>query len=487
MSGPVLVPIQLECFVLNPSVCNAGGKDDNTARIAPITQPNYTFLRLNNFLLQSDVQNHADLHNAAPASLNSRLTDLGVRPKPKLLRRRNGVYVHWTLPRFYRTAPASTDAVPVASQVGGGNKPSAPPSGSDSLVEPPTRWLVIRKIDPNTIHPEYAKDEFKEYEAWVIESDHLWSLDNIPLDYDLQLDVSPFVLATPDEKVDIKQQAEVFIGRKVPLEQWIRGADLNRTPAARPPSISLLRSSNQLFADFQMHNSNVFSMLDNFQYGDTDEPKFLDAVKASYYMVGWHWEASIDPFWTSSSSKHEKTLDALFMHLKTEESKPEYRDPWLEGPNPERLVCHGAMYDVNWNFGKKPATVPADEFARRLRDNNLPAISVGTTPMDALISYCSSRKGKDKSDVAELEEHILAIYSLLHARDDGVEGQRKAKDTIYNWSFNRSPGGTRHFMAADEKTNEVSVPDPNTRKSLRLLNQQQAQLDASRRTLLQYR
>lgn len=44
----VLVPMQMEAFVLNLAVCGTGKDGDDTARIVPITQPNYAFLRLDN-------------------------------------------------------------------------------------------------------------------------------------------------------------------------------------------------------------------------------------------------------------------------------------------------------------------------------------------------------------------------------------------------------------------------------------------------------
>ncbi|KAK1138318.1 hypothetical protein N8T08_002844, partial [Aspergillus melleus] len=99
---PLLVPIQLDAFVLNPAVC--GTPEENDARICPITQPNYTFLRFTDAVAQSDVMPNADLHNATPAARNPRMTDLGTG-----LKRRNrwGVYLHWTLPRVYRTGMAT--------------------------------------------------------------------------------------------------------------------------------------------------------------------------------------------------------------------------------------------------------------------------------------------------------------------------------------------------------------------------------------------
>jgi hypothetical protein len=69
----LLVPLQLSAFALTEKNCDP----KNNYTIAPITQPNYTFLRLHDNLITSDILDHVDLHSVQPAALNSRLTDLG--------------------------------------------------------------------------------------------------------------------------------------------------------------------------------------------------------------------------------------------------------------------------------------------------------------------------------------------------------------------------------------------------------------------------
>jgi hypothetical protein len=498
-NDPLLVPVQLEAFVLNPAVCGTGADDDHGARIIPITQPNYTFLRLDNYMIQSDVLNHADLHNTAPAAANSRMTDIGARPKSQPVpgvprRNRHGVYLHWTLPRAYRAGISSADSVSQERREQERLKRGLPPSDNNKpmntpeYLQPPTRWLIIRKLDMDSIRPATAASSFKEYQAWVIESDYLWDLDNIDPKYDLQVDMAPFVVGVPGKDPNIEQQAEVFIGRKTPLEEWTENTNGN------PPDISLLRSSNQLFADFQLHNANVFSMVDNFQYGEPSKPKYLDGARASYYLMGWHWKDKFDPLWNPCQAFcRRERLDALFMTLK--ESRIPDTNAWLAAKDPPvRLMCHGAMYDVNWDHDKKPTHVPADDFARRLRDQKIPSISVGTTPMDSLISYCTARKGsgddslsEGSPSVPELEEMILAIESLLYASDDGVEGQREAKDAVYNWNFARSQGGTHYFIGGKDRNDRPTQPDSDLIDVLKDLNQCQLLLDSCNRTCKQYR
>ncbi|KND88085.1 hypothetical protein TOPH_07324 [Tolypocladium ophioglossoides CBS 100239] len=493
----LLVPMQLDAFVLNPAVCGTGEEDDTTAHICPITQPNYTFLRLQNFLIQSDVQNHADLHNTAPAEVNSRMMDLGARPVPQPLRHRHGVYIHWTLPRFYRSGVSSGKTVPQDRRRRerlrhgvGAAPPGAKQGANDTpdFVQPPTRWVVVRKLDVDSIQPEESKPAFteREYEAWVVESDYLWSLDDIPLDADLQTDLAPFVTGHAGSDINIEEQAEVFIGRKTPLAKWT--PDDPNNSDTQPPNISLLRSANQLFADFQMHNSNVFSVLDNFEYiDDNGQKQYLSHAKASYYLLGWHWKDDADPLWNSTqATDHRASLDSLLMKMQGAIQNPGDWAGWLDETSPLRAFCHGTMYDVTWDHDRKPATAPADQHNARIRDQTQAAVSVGTTPMDALISYCHARKGQ--GDIGNLEEDILALESLLHARDDGVEAQREAKDTVYNWSFNRSPGGLHyHFSGQDQGGKQPVEPERPAVLELRELNQTQSLLDGCSTAITQYR
>src|SRR5690242_17655436 len=96
----VCVPMKVDAFVLNQKVA-----DDPGAKISPVTQPNYTFLRFDHQVIQSDILDPIDLHYTYPHENNSRVTDLGTG---KPLQNRFGVYLSWILPRAYRSGIAAT-------------------------------------------------------------------------------------------------------------------------------------------------------------------------------------------------------------------------------------------------------------------------------------------------------------------------------------------------------------------------------------------
>lgn len=517
----VLLPVKVDAFILNADVCSGDGLHE--AKIAPLTQPNYTFLRLDQFYIRNDILNHTDLHSTTPAECNSRFTDLGSGEKwPK----REGVYIHWMIPRPYRVGsavrkqpakiptepvpntPAPTDPSPVS---GTGVKASTPDPNaqgpqegdhipdisSSKFQEVPTRWLIIRKLDD---YEKISKQgiNIPPVQAWVVESDRKWMLDQIPIDWDLQVDVSPFVDAGGTDSADIEAQAEVFIGKKTVVQDWHEEGD------AKPRvNLTLLGSSNQLFPDYQPHNSNVFSIVDPFEYDtgllDNQNEKImgkLEEATASYYILGWHSSDAKDPMHVVAAPEdREARMAAHVMELIKDGTTG--LSEWKTSQDACRILCHGAMYGVNWSSKGKPKHMPADKACAQLT-SKLP-IAVGTTPMDALLTYVNSHKSFDPTDIKEIETTISTLQRLLHARDDGVDAQREVADMVVNWNHMQFQGGSRFFFSgdkqkADDKTTEkdkpvdvvndgskMTQPTINEKALLRELNRCQRLLDASNR------
>lgn len=471
----VLVPLKLDAFVFNPSVCDGGPTD---AKIAPITQPNYTFLRLDNFVVQNDVLGHVDLHHTTPSEFNSRLTDLGTH---ETRTRRVGVYLHWMIPRTYRAGTASTNSAPDTQRGGKGLR--APKNentdrSAPDFVPVPQRWLVIRRIDPATVKPEGA--QIPEVQAWVIESDRRRSIDNLDYDVDLQVDVSPFVF--PSDIINIEQQAEVFIGLKQDAKDWTEDVDkkYDRVP------LSLLNSANHLFADYQPHNSNVFSMVDNFEYQEGDQTMYLTNATASYYVIGWHSSPEQDLFYIDPQTTDKTTLGdrlAACQMTFTDNTTPDV-SAWLKSPESAHLLCHGAMYNVQWDSLTKPKT-PADDHSAHL--NSKMPVAVGTTPLDSLLAFITAHKDTDTGLIHDLEEDILRIQSLLLAQDDGVEAQREAIDMLYNYNYDRTDCGKHYYIAGTESGGKPVQPKPDDITKLARLNQVQFALDLNDRTVRRLR
>lgn len=471
-SSNVSIPVKLDAFVFNPDVCSGGPQD---AKIAPISQPNYSFLRIENFVLQNDTLDHVDVHNATPANRNSRATDLGTG---EIRKNRQGVYVHWMIPRPYRTGAAATsDEMHVREkQQKRGAKNLARAEDTDpsapNFRNVPNRWLVIRKLDPNAPTTLPRSTTIDPIKAWIIESDLMRKIDDLDEKVDLQIDVSPFITSSTASAHDptdisINEQAEVFIGVQKDAKGW------HETTATRI-NLSLLSSSNQLFPDYQPHNSSVFSMLDTFAYFNDEGNQtgtLTDAV-ADYYVFGWHQNFDDDPFTLNGETSREARLAALSMTLNDQAAFQE----WLESDTDTRVLCHGAMYSVEWHdkwtSQNAPRHVPANDFTKYFTEE-MPA-AVGTTSLDALLAYVEAHHADG------LEKDIWLLGALLRAQSDSVSDQQAGDDEVQNYNFARLAGGT-HYSLPIDPSRPAEPPSEHDARVLSELNQAQSLLDGATR------
>jgi len=239
----VAVPVDLTAFVLTPNLCDT----DRLSRIGPITQPNYVGLRLDEALMRHDLVDHVDFHLTQPWDKNPRVTDIGANP-PQLRKNRIGVYLHWSLPRCYRSGKMSGKGVQQSRQ-----DQEKPDTSSPTFPVVPNRWLVVRRLakqksEDGTVLPTF--------QTWVIESNRKRKVQDILDDQvDLEVDVAPFVADDPtaDEDHVLEDQAEIFIGSR---NQWSGWGDGNsswretESGAANDSNfidLTVLGSSNPLF------------------------------------------------------------------------------------------------------------------------------------------------------------------------------------------------------------------------------------------------
>lgn len=203
------------------------------------------------------------------------------------------------LPRVYRAAASATEDSKLDRD---GDGFPDPETNSDPKTKPgtdqtapqfrpvPTRWLVIRHLRESTPHYGDKEVDMPVYKAWVVESNYQQKVTNVALSQDLQVDMSPFIAAPSDGNVNIKKQAEVFIGKKTPVKKWTE-------PLTKNAPLTVLNGGNILFPDFQYHNGNVFSILDNFEYQSGKNVKYLESAAVDYFVMGWHAspEEGIEP------------------------------------------------------------------------------------------------------------------------------------------------------------------------------------------------
>ncbi|GKZ23915.1 hypothetical protein AbraIFM66951_009149 [Aspergillus brasiliensis] len=459
MTSPLAIPVKLDAFVFNEDTCN--GTSQKQAKVAPLQQPNYSFMRMKDSMARSDVMSPVDLHAAAPAKTNSRITNLATS---QVRKSRLGVYLHWMIPRPYRSGKAATKDDEKA------------PKGADPQMpvfpECPNRWLVIRKVVGETQPPNVLP----AVQAWVVYSDWMRTIDKLddtddrPLD--LQVDVSPY-LSTRSNQTNqppsIDQQAEVFIGGRSNATKKDYEKPRDRV------SLTVLNSSNQLFPDYQPHNGNVFSMLDNFEYDNGKS--HATHVVANYFVLGWHDNKANDLLKLSAGTRGE-LLRILSMQIPNE--KEELIQDWLNSTKSEQSLCHGAMYGVNWasrwTESNRP-TVLADQAAQAMADSTKSPVSLGTTPLDALLAYVASHAG-------DTEQKLKQLGALLRAQNESIEDRRAGLDEVQNYNFEKTTGGTRYVLRSNPN-GAAQPPSCEAINRLQTLNQAQQLQDAISRQLKQ--
>lgn len=408
---------------------------------------------------------------------------------------RIGVYLHWSLPRLYRTGLSSTTDIPPntssaaeSARRAASGLPPLPSTNADAHApqfrRTPNRFLVTRRITPASILPATAARFVPEFTAWIIDSDLLSNIQTLPRSTDLEVDVSPFVDGTLDT---LDSQAELFIGSCLPAASW---RERGNTSAAPRVAVSVLNSANQLFADYVPHCGNVFSMLDRFEYVDTAGVRgTLTDATASYSVVGWHSSDRIvdDPFWIDPSNPVSRAtrLAALNMVLPASSPAP---PQWLSANTSARTLVHGSLYDVLFSSHTALPT-PADDVAALLHTAS--PVALGTTPTDALLAFVDAHATDPSADKALAD--LTRIQQLLLRGEETADGQYEAADMLSAHNFAPCPdsGSTWHLSGSSSSSSSSSTattPTPAVQQALATLNATQAALDTAKRALhvLQY-
>jgi hypothetical protein len=386
------------------------------------------------------------------------------------------VHLHWNIPRFYRTATSAAQQTERPAEDGTSKQDDSQPS----FPAIPNRWLVIRHRE--SCEPAGALPLFQ---GWIIESDAVRKITEIDASVDLQSDVTPFVSYTgsPSDEAALRNQAEIFLGQKFDLSTW--GEDGSRTHT----KLSVMNSSNPLFPDYALHNTNVLSMIDSFSYLESGSKTvtYCTQAAAHYYVIGWHSDGQDDPFASvPQKSKLGAKLSSLMLRLNLAPGRtPD--DNALSGPM--RSLSHGAIYNVAYNRAQKPPSAADDAAKSFTAKVDMEPLSVGTTTLDAMLTFLKAHRTDTGSifhfeGASEVVKDILQISSLLYAAGDGYDSRLKAEDLIAQQNFAKTDGGLYWtFNQQAPKGNAPVVPSAAVQAQLRDLNASQMRLDSAKRKL----
>lgn len=377
-------------------------------------------------------------------------------------------------------------------------KKAAQQAAQPSFRQVPDRWMIVRILRDH--QPPTA--DVNVVTSWIVESNRLRTLDQLPADIDLETEVTPFVAYQDGDAATnaglLDKQAEMYIGYKASFSSWKEDSTATRVP------LTTMNSSNPLFADYAIHNPNVFSTHDNFSYGDGTQ--FLTSATCDYIVVGWHSSVAnpLDPSPPATDPLNKVPasnitadpslrgrLDAMFCQL------PAGADG--DSLNAKRLICHHAIYGVVYDSKVRPPT-PADDYAKRFTaDVDMEPISVGTSPLDSILTFLEAHK--DPAEAA-IEDPLLgdqgsatastlrSMTELLYATQDTYDERIKAADLVYSHNFTRS-GGSFTWRYDEKKINTNSknetataasppaAPSPADTRTIAKLNNMQRILDVA--------
>ncbi|MCJ1395663.1 hypothetical protein MMC18_008549 [Xylographa bjoerkii] len=241
----VCVPLVLDAFILNEKLCGL----NRSTKVPPLNRPDYSGLGHGSFL-RPDILPAVDLHTASPASINSRISNISTG---KVRQDRLGVYIHWILPKAFRSGIAATESAKAEHDkrrfehgYPAAENRETQPTDTPDFRPVPDRWLVFRFI-AKAVKPdgkEADEQEVPPISAFAIESNRIRQLNELPLDRDVETEAAAFL----DTSQEAHEQDDVLMGFKGPLQNWTDG-QANETIRYSSP-LTVINSSNPLFADY---------------------------------------------------------------------------------------------------------------------------------------------------------------------------------------------------------------------------------------------
>lgn len=240
-----------------------------------------------------------------------------------------------------------------------------------------------------------------------------------------------------------------------------------------------------------MHNANVFSTIDNFQYKDNPNDKdykYLKSAEVDYYVLGWHSSIDNDPLSKIDPDlpqKLSKRISNLMLTLSKDDTSVDIGTK-LEA---SRSLLYGAIYGVSYNRKKKPPC-RADDAAKKFGPTmKIEPLSVGSTAIDGILTFLEAHPDESMVDVfgtdtKQLAKDILAMSQLLYSADDSYNARIKASDLLLQNNYAPSTGGQRWAYAGKASPGDPSAqPTPTDLDNIQLLNLYQTRLDATERKL----
>ncbi|WP_446744549.1 hypothetical protein [Silvibacterium acidisoli] len=287
-----------------------------------------------------------------------------------------GIYVHWTLPYALRRGHQD-------------------PQGNVTFPYSPNRWLVTRF---QILTPGSAPVAT----AWVVQSDYFAPT---PAEGGTNLFPSPLTAGQIG-----------YLGRQIPLAQWV-------TPADTPLFLEAQGPGEMSWAAVFQNVGNVFGFFDPVGQSGT----------CAYSVLGWYSQPAADPLygydgkgfttpeewqtimdaqgWALASPDDRETLTeqavqafAEWIEANPQQNPPPATDAQLQYAS--QTLCQGMVFDLPW-------TGPATAYPQPtiLTGGAVPAVAVGSTAAEAVAAFMGDQLQSTGQDPLAVENLLLAFQT----------------------------------------------------------------------------
>ena len=321
-------------------------------------------------------------------------------------------------------------------------------------------------------------------DIFVVESDRIRNVNDAEFRFG-NTDIDNVTSTCLHKGLPAERQCEVLLGLKSRLRDYNMPIDARH----RKP-FTILDWGNEFFADYQPHNSSVFSMFDDLSD--------IDDCTVNYYVLGFHHKAKEDPFFIDEPDLSIRPTWKEILeigHMQLDPANPPGgvgfdRGALLESKvdRSTRAICHGALRKIRFRRARTYASMqqPAIDLQQLLTKSH--PVAVGTNIMDALLAYLRVRfhEPVDERTFETVDDTISKLIQLI-IRTDHIEAQQKAQDEISTgawinekaelmWTFSNSDD-------AQKADPGVVKPSDTDQQVLRQINGYQASMDASSREI----
>jgi len=357
-----------------------------------------------------------------------------------------GIYVHWTVPRGYRHGYRKE------------YKGVGSPNTDISYPFAPNRWLVTRYM------PSLSSSS-NNPRSWIVESDLI-----VTGSTTTEAGCTNFYNS---------QGLGVRIGQTVSAASWS-----GEKSADNYVNLIIPKAGNSLFADYQPHCQNVFSIFDHWISDDLRQVGISTDISINYSVIGWYSLAK-DPLTIASNSDSSYTgvfqssqvfysLNNLFLssYSMVQRSKSQS----VFGPG-SRSFFHGALYRIRWAQTGIYDSVPSrvESFG-----TNQIYCSVGVNVMDAFSALIDALPNTTPVDRAMFDAFV---HGHIHKTTDPTLGENIVNQ-IYKTGFTSSSEGTMwEIVPFNIASENPATPTLQQLAALDALNQSQLIVDRLNRML----